>query len=345
MELNKAVTSITILFLFLFIETPSLQTDHKPKKKYRIVFYNAENYFDPLKDTAREYNEFVAEGVRHWTWNRYEEKRNKIYKVITAVGEGDPASIVAFAEIENRMVLEDLLEKTPLKSQNYQIIHFESEDKRGIDVGLIFLEDRFHPVYAASIPVLYARDADFRTRDILYVKGLLGPDSLHIFINHWPSRYGGLLETKDLRFAAAKTLKSVTDSICRVQPLSAILVMGDFNDNPSDESINLLTDHDPCPLLNLSAVAANRQVNGTMKYRGNWESFDQVLISEGIRNGLSGIEIDGGGAHIFSPDFLLKTDDKYLGVKPMRTYEGYKYMDGFSDHLPIFIDLYSNIIK
>jgi endonuclease/exonuclease/phosphatase family metal-dependent hydrolase len=188
--------------------------------------------------------------------------------------------------------------------------------------------------------IRYAKDSSFRTRDILYVKGLLGNDSLHLFINHWPSRYGGLLETNDIRLAAAKRLKAVTDSICHIQPSSAVLVMGDFNDNPSDESIQYLTRNEQCPLLSIQASTTHEQVKGTLKYRGNWELFDQVLVSEGMSNGCSGIAIVNEKAHIFSPDFLLKKDERYLGVKPLRTYEGFNYTNGFSDHLPIFVDIY-----
>ena len=338
--MKLTVIATTILLIFIIIKSPALQTDSKQKSSYRVVFYNVENYFDPVTDSTREYNEFVSDGTRHWTWKRYEEKRNKVYKVITAIGEGEPVSIIALAEIENAFVLEDLLGKTPLKNKDYHFIHFESPDERGIDVGLIFLEEHFKPLFKTSIAISYEKDSSFKTRDILYVKGLLGSDSLHLFINHWPSRYGGLLETRDLRLAAAKTLKSVTDSICRIQSLAAILVMGDFNDNPYDESIRLLTDHGSCSLLSIPVLASHAEVKGSMKYRGNWESFDQVLVSEGISDSFSGLAIVDGMAHIFSPDFLLKKDEKYLGVKPLRTYEGFNYTNGFSDHLPIFVDIY-----
>lgn len=341
-QLTLANTSIFILLILFFSETVLGQDDENLVNTYRIVFYNTENFFDPLDDTTSQYDEFDQGGQRYWTWSKYEDKRNRIYKVITAIGEGEPVAMVAFAEIENRTVLEDLLHKTPLTNHNYQIIHFESEDQRGIDVGLVYLEELFTPLSKKPIKVRVEKDTGFRTRDILYVKGLLGKDSLHVFVNHWPSRYGGLLETKELRKAAATTLKAVTDSICLKQKNPAILILGDFNDNPEDKSMLLLTQPGPCNLTNVTSSPGNALVMGTLKYQGQWDSFDQVLISEGLGNGRSDLLLSGGKAYIYCPDFLLEEDTKYLGVKPRRTYEAFKYHDGFSDHLPIYVDIYRN---
>jgi hypothetical protein len=305
------------------------------------MFYNVENWFDSYVDTTRQYNEFSPEGNRHWTYSRYTDKKHNVYKVITAVGSGELPAIVAFAEVENRWVLEDLVGTTPLKNFNYNVVHYESGDDRGIDVGLIYLEDDFTVCFSTPVSIPASGGTTLQTRDILYVKGTLLSDTLHLLINHWPSRYGGLLETDPLRVAAAETLKSITDSISKAQANSAILVMGDFNDNPGDQSLRLLTDSDKHPLYPIPSSATNTQVEGSLKYQGKWEQFDQFLVSEGLRENLSSAWVCSNEAVVFDADFLLEKDEKHLGLKPFRTYSGFRYHGGFSDHLPIFVDLYA----
>jgi hypothetical protein len=289
------------------------------------------------------YNEFTPQGERHWTMDRYKKKRLQVYKVLTAIGEGEPVAIAGFAEIENRKVLEDLITKTPMENLGYDIIHYDSPDDRGIDVGMIYQKEMFKPIISENIPVRYNADTTFNTRDILYVKGLLGPDTLHLFFNHWPSRYGGLLETRDLRLLASRVLRQQIDSICNAINTPSILVAGDFNDNPEDASILHLTDDEPCRLQKLDYSFGNKQVKGTLKYKGRWECFDQVMLISGMHNRTSRLAVGGNTANVFSPDYLLTEDEKYGGVKPNRSYEGYRYIAGFSDHLPIFVDLYPTV--
>jgi hypothetical protein len=299
-----------------------------------------ENFFDIDEDTLSGYNEFTPYGERHWTWDRFKQKRIQLYKVLTAIGEGVPVTIAAFAEIENRAVLESLISKTPLESMGYGIMHYDSPDDRGIDVGMIYLKEKFNPLCSNKIPIKHHSDSSFNTRDILYVKGLLGSDTLHLFFNHWPSRYGGLLETRDLRMLASEVLQKHTDSLCKAAVAPAILVAGDFNDNPDDASMLLLTDEEPCQLHQLDFAFGNKQVKGTLKYKGRWERFDQFLVNSGIYHTTAAFGLGGKSTVVFSPEYLLIEDEKYGGVKPYRTYEGYRYFGGFSDHLPIFIDLY-----
>lgn len=311
-------------------------------KSYRFVFYNAENFFDARADSISNYHEFEPEGDRHWTYNRYTDKRNKIYQVIAALGGWEPVTLIAFAEIENRFVLEDLIKSTPLKNENFGIIHNESEDERGIDVGLIYQKDNFKPLHVESIPIVFESNPSDKTRDILYVKGMLDGDSIHVFINHWPSRYGGLLETTMLRFTAAATLKKACDSLCQSDPKANILIMGDFNDEKENESMQLLINNSQCELSNLSLKFFDKRVYGTLKYQGNWNTFDQVIVSEELLSGEGDLLIKSSAGNVFSSPFLLEEDKTYSGVKPFRTYAGYKYIGGFSDHLPVYVDIYTN---
>ncbi len=345
-SINDMISFKSILFLFVLFTSATLFTqeyNENAARSYRIAFYNVENYFDPFVDSTTSYNEFTPDGVRHWTFSRYKLKRNQIYKVITALGGWQSPSIVGFAELENRFVLEDLVENTPLKNDNYQVIHFESIDHRGIDAGLIYNPAEVEILFAKPIRLYREDGSAFTTRDILYAKFLIAADTLHLFINHWPSRYGGLLQTDPLRKLASKKLKQVTDSVCRVVKNPNILIMGDFNDDPEDESIQFLTaPNDQCQLQNLDLVPTDFPVEGTLKYRSDWNTFDQVIASEFLLQNSNGLKIENKHAKLFSASFLLEEDQKHLGIKPKRTYIGYTYHGGFSDHLPVFVDIYQN---
>jgi predicted extracellular nuclease len=337
----------TILFLVTFAAACVFgQADDKKNEiAYRFAFYNVENFFDAEVDPKSDYHEFDPDGTRHWSYSRYTDKRNKIYQVISAMGGWQPLTLIAFAEIENRFILQDLIESTALKNENYEIIHSDSEDERGIDVGLIYRKEAFNPLGVKSIPIVFEQDTSDKTRNILYVKGLLAEDTIHVFVNHWPSRYGGFLETSVLRQTAATTLKKVCDSVCQVQPNANILIMGDFNDDKENESLQLLTVSAHCELLALPLFSSDKRVHGTLKYQGKWNTFDQVVVSKNLVSGKGQLWLKEANGIIFSDSFLLEEDKTYSGMKPFRTYSGYKYNGGFSDHLPVYVDIYSNNSK
>ncbi|MCF6170553.1 MAG: endonuclease [Bacteroidales bacterium] len=310
---------------------------------YRVVFYNAENYFDTQSDTTRDYNEFTPEGEMHWTGIKYREKRACIFQMLMAIGGWEPLALVGFAEIENAFVLQDLIDNTPLRRENYQLVHFESDDKRGIDVGLIYHPQKFNLLSSKKIPVKNPGDPTFTTRDILYVKGLIAGDTLHVFVNHWVSRWRGLMESQFLRALCAEKLKSTIDSVCAINRNANILVMGDFNDGPEDESIlKLATSAVGCQLSSVGLSTTNKEVKGTLKHGTEWNKFDQFLVSSALLSNKQGLWVKEAGGFIFAAPFLLEKDEKYLGVKPKRTYSGFKYNGGFSDHLPVFIDIFVN---
>jgi len=336
----------TILFwltLALVIDTFSANAQKasvQTENSFRIAFYNTENYFDPFVDSTSKYNEYTPDSERYWSENRYHTKRDHIYKVIAALGGWGWPSVVGFAEIENRFVLEDLIRNTPLKNANYRILHYESNDHRGIDVGMIYNKKEVSILYSRAIGLYNDEGQKQATRDILYAKILIKGDTLHLFLNHWPSRYGGMLQSAPFRALAANTLKHETDSVCIADGHPNILIMGDFNDDPEDESIQLLTsENNLCNLVDLQYIPDGYPVKGTLKYQSDWNVFDQVLVSGSLYNGEKNLSVKNGKAYIFSQNFLLEQDERYLGMKPKRTYNGFKYNGGFSDHLPVYVDI------
>ena len=281
-----------------------------------LFFWNLENFFDPFDDPATLDDEFTARGEKRWTWKRFEHKRNGIAKTVLAASQfGEPPALCAFAEVENRMVLRQLIRETPLEKLDYDIIHRDSPDPRGIDVALIYRKSRFKPLRVEALRV----SEEFDTRDILYVKGILGADTVHLFVNHWPSKRGGAAESGPKRAAAATRLTAACDSIREASPKQRIIALGDFNDTP--ENISL-------PLHNLATPFAARG-EGTLKYRGIWEMIDQALVSD----------TTGCRLHIFKPAFLVEPDPAFTGDKPRRTYIGPRHNGGLSDHLPIVLTI------
>jgi len=345
-------TKLLFLPLFLLWFCQNVNTQEivgEGRGDLRIMFYNVENLFDTVDDTLCQDEEFLPYGEKHWTPKRYMNKLNNLYKVVVALGEWRPPEIIGLCEVENRKVLEDLIHKTPLSQFNYEIVHQDSPDERGIDVALVFINEYFTLLQSQFLTVTSINDPDWKTRDILYVKGITTEsDTLHLFVNHWPSRYGGQLETEDYRITAAMVLREKIDQVFAVNPEAKMIVMGDFNDNPIDKSIRIelgvesngdYTAIRKDKLYNLPRTGEDKKVAGTHKYRMNWALLDQFIVSGKLLEGDSQLTIHPAGFTIFSPGFLLETDEINMGVKPFRTYVGFRYQDGFSDHLPIYIDI------
>lgn len=295
-----------------------------------VMFWNVENYFDPFDDPLKNDNEFTAAAQRHWTWSRFEAKRDGLAQAIVAVGDvwGELPALVSLAEVENRMVVSQLVHKTMLEELGYGFVHRESPDERGIDVALLYRKDVFRVLAVDSL-----RIPGFKTRDILYVKlrempGQVGHDhlrhprpdrgSLHVFVVHLPSKRGGAKASYTRREAALGVLQTAVDSLLTIDAQSQILVMGDFND----------TD---CAVAGLAEPPSDGApaAPGTLKYHGRWEQIDHFFLSPALE----------GMMQIFAPDFLLEPDVAWLGTKPRRTYIGPRYNHGLSDHLPIILRL------
>ena len=334
---------VLILFISVFLCLVAHSSDlKKGNSKIKIVFYNVENLFYIIDDTLKSDNEFLPNSYKKWNEERFTRKLNNIYKVIVAIGQWNAPEIIGLCEIENYYVLNSLISNTPLLKYNYSIIHYDSPDKRGIDVALLYLKNSFIPVYSEPVRINFPENSS-KTRDILYVKGIINvKDTIHLFVNHWPSRWGGQSKTENKRIYVAKVLKSKTDSILNIDKNSNIIIMGDFNDEASDKSISEYLVNEGSALVSLNMTSANNNI-GTLKYRGIWSVFDQFVVSGGLLNNNNTVSVLKDRVYIFSPDFLLVEDDKYTGVLPFRTYAGPKYLGGFSDHLPIVMEI--NLIK
>ncbi len=311
------------------------------------MFYNVENLFDCEDDPNKNDNEFLPDGKLHWTEKRFRQKLTNIFKVIATAGEAEPPDIVAFAEVENRYVLEQLIHNTPLSKYRYDIVHRDSPDQRGIDVALIYRPDKITKVSEKFFKIKYVSNSSRLTRDILYFSFRINQkEIIHLFINHWPSRYGGQLANEKNRMFVASVLKSKTDSLFALDPESKIIIMGDFNDEPGNKSIKTVlqtekpnASFNDSQLYNLSNVEKSSIVQGTHKYQGNWAIFDQIIVSGAIFH-KKGIYTLPDSYTILTSPFLFEPDAKYLGLKPKRTYTGFKYNGGYSDHLPVYIDLF-----
>lgn len=313
---------------------------------FRIMFYNAENLFDTFDDSLKTDEEFLPDGDKHWTKEKYYKKLSNVGKVITAVGGWEPPDVIGLCEIENRYVLDGLTKFSLLKNFKYRIIHEESPDQRGIDVGLLYLQDKFTPIYFRAIPIVFPDDSR-KTRDILYVKGKTTKnDTLHIFVNHWPSRWGGQVNSESKRVYVAGVLRNVVDSIFETNLNANIIITGDFNDEPEDisisENLKAIKEYDNIKngeLYNLSYYLQKTKGQGSHKYQGNWGMLDQFIVSGNLLTKNGRIYTSTDDVHVFNADFLLEKDEANMGSMPFRTYIGFKYNGGFSDHLPVFLDL------
>ncbi len=333
-----------VLILFFLLTTKTFS--QKSNSPFSILFYNVENLFDTKNNQETNDDEFTPGGERHWTTKRLDKKILNTSKVILSTTMWDAPTIIALCEIENREVLLQLISATPLKAYPYKIIHKESPDHRGIDVAFIYNSDLFNPIRYKFYPLENKNGLVINTREILYVSGVTNnSDTLHFFVNHWPSRYSGLLETKGDRKLAAVLLREKVDELSGSAVLPKIIIVGDFNDQPSDESISVFLGAKPVSgevvdhsLYNLSYNWGAKNT-GTLKYQSQWSVFDQIIVSGSLLNSTSGFVANTKDATIIRHSFLLEKDEKYGGQKPKRTFYGFSYLGGFSDHLPVLLQL------
>ncbi len=337
----KILLSVFLLCLYLISQNLRGQSI-STKNEFTFMFYNTENFFDCEDDSLTSDEEFTPDADRRWTQARLHSKAERLAKVILAAGKWNAPVAVGLCEVEDQNVLELLTRNEPLTKFHYKIVHKDSPDKRGIDVALIYRSDLFRPFDYQAIPVIDPQDKSFKTRDILQVSGVLnGCDTLHLLVNHWPSRSGGLMETQRFRDFAAKTLRKSVQSVFSRFPKAKIICMGDFNDTPIDDSLFKIleakTSDNPDSkgeLINLSSEWESDEIQ-TIKSKYNWEVFDQMIVSDYFLEGNNCFEFRG--AEIFKAGFLLESDFKFGGQKPKRTFIGFKYQEGFSDHLPVLL--------
>ena len=313
----------------------------------RMVFWNLENLYDPYDDSTKIDDEFTPGGAKHWSFAKFSVKLNHTAKTLLAAGEWEAPVLIGLCEVENRYVLNKLIYETPLKPWKYKFVHHESPDLRGVDVALLYRPTAFRLISQRSIDIRFPFDTLARTRDILLVSGILnGCDTLSLVINHWPSRRGGSLGSQPRRNYVVSVVRRLVDSIQNRNPKANIVITGDFNDEPENESLEsiLMASSDTIifqeqRLYNLMGIRNKSQQEGTLKFRDQWSTFDQFIVSGALMKGLSGLRAGKENARIFKSSFLTEDDNTYFGVKLNRTYSGPKYHGGFSDHLPVLLDL------
>ena len=284
-----------------------------------IVNYNVENLFHPAHDTVagveKEDLEWTADGDRRWSYTRYYRKVENIARVLTNIGQWDGVDVVGLQEVENAQCVKRLC--YTLRRGEYDFVHYESPDRRGIDVAFVYKKSRVDTLRTRAIRVDLGEET---TRDILYVCAKVNkdrPDTIHFFVCHLPSQRGGKAESEWKRDRAKKVLQHAVDSVFAADENASIVVMGDMNSAPKEDIVGL----------------KNRMKNGrgTHKYQGEWTCLDQFYTSEAL-DSISEVRI-------YDEEWIQEPDEKYMGLKPKRTYNGFKYQNGYSDHLPIVLEI------
>lgn len=290
-----------------------------------LVELNCENLFDCRHDSLKQDTEWMPSSVRRWTPTRYWRKLNHIGQEILSCQEGGVPDLVALVEVENDSVLSDLTKRSLLKGAGYHYLMTESPDVRGIDVALLYQPFKFRPLCYETIGV-EPLEGMRPTRDILYVRGeYISGDTLHIFVVHAPSRFGGERTTRPNRQLVAECLMQ---AMRQLPDNAKVIVAGDFNDEADSPALRYLADKG---LHNITKDATGTHgAEATYRYEGQWQSIDHVFTTSSL---LPFVE----RAFINDAPFLLEEDKKYGGVKPLRTYVGLRYQQGFSDHLPLVV--------
>jgi predicted extracellular nuclease len=294
------------------------------QKERSVAFYNVENLFDTI-DGVNDDAEFLPAGKNNWTSKRYEEKIQHINQVIQAL---QYPVIMGFCEVENQQVMQDVLTFNK-RLKKYGIVHYDSPDARGIDVGMVYDQKTLKVVSSGKLRFVLPGQTEATTRDIVWAKFRTKKDTIFCMVNHWPSRRSGQDESEPLRLKAAETARVFIDSVLQAQPATKIVFMGDLNDHPSDKAPKKIAER-LVPMIDKSSGI----YGGTHNYKDEWDVLDHLMVSNGFMTSTSMKAISGSGK-IHSFDFLIT---EYKGkMVPFRTYAGTKYLGGYSDHLPVSI--------
>lgn len=343
-KMKKLLIALNLLLLF------SLSINAQEKKKYALysaAFYNLENLFDYTHDQGKDDYEYLPDGKIGWDSIKYVSKLHNMAEVLSQIAKDKlpegPAAI-GLAEVENRRVLEDLLKQPALASSGYQIIHYEGPDERGIDCGFLYNPDLFKVTTSKLKPYVNVNDTVHKTRGFLIVSGVMANEKVTFIINHWPSRGAD----SPARIIAGEQVRAIKDSLLHENPASKIIIMGDMNDDPMDESMS-------------QALGARREIKdveqgglynpwwntlvvkgmGTLTYKGKWNLFDQIVVSSNLlgddRSSLKFCQNE-----IFYRNFMIQQDGYYKG-SPKRTFGSGKWLNGYSDHLPTIIYLIKEV--
>ncbi len=330
-----------------------------PKRSYVIGFYNLENLFDTYHDDGKNDYEYLPEGANEWTDAKYEKKLYNMAKVIRAMKDENKVwhTILGVSEIENRHVLEDLVSQPAIAEANYQIIHYDGPDRRGVDVALLYRPDQFQVLESRSLPYNFDSDAitfdmskeeqeNFRTRDILMVRGLLGGEMFAFFVAHLPSRIGG--KGMDLRSRGGEIMYEASCELMKEYPGIKIVAMGDMNDNPTDPSMAVYM-HGKEFIEDVAEgdffspfVSMLHAGYGSLAYRGEWNIYDILIVNEFLAKAPAGtlrivpIVKNKYYGRIFKKPFMVQDEGQYKD-QPKRTFSNGTFINGYSDHFPTYI--------
>jgi predicted extracellular nuclease len=337
---NRAVLTA---FLLLVLQTLYSQ---KNVKYFQVVSYNVENLFDTLNSPLYDDDEFTPSGSKAWTYERYSKKLDDLSRVILSLPGEELPALIGLAEIENRKVLEDLTKVPGLRRTEYGIVHEDDQDPRGIECALLYRPDLFNYLDHEYLPIDDPLDPDYLYRGILHVHGK-GPDgsSLHVFVNHWKSRSGGKKETERQRMQSATTLRRQMDMLMTREPDYKVIIMGDFNDEPTNRSLtnglsalNKRSNIRMDDCYNLFYDLHNIGGKGSYNYRGTWNMLDQIIVSYNLLNQDKGLSTGYEGGMILKEEWMLYASEKYRKSLPSATYGGPEYYGGPSDHLPVYVE-------
>ncbi len=321
-----------IMTFLTFLITPGRAQEH-----CRILFYNTENLFDTVNDSICNDDEFLPDGSRRWSRERYFRKLEAVSKVIIAAGGWEPPDIVGLCEVENRRVLYDLTGKSVLAGAGYSFIHYDSPDPRGIDVCMLYRPSKVRIVSHESWTPASAADRPFTSRSVLFVKAIVSGDTINLIFCHLPSRREGVMASSRNRSMVAELIVSKIDSLtCSSHGSEKVVVMGDMNVPVDDDVMMMISQR--CQLMNLTE-RLSEEGRGTYKFRGDWEMIDQALISYSLIPSEEEVMTESPEIRICDLEFLLEDDPDYPGKRPFSSYRGYEWRGGYSDHLPLMLTL------
>lgn len=321
------------------------------QKPYMVVFYNLENFFDTINDPETRDDEFTPDGSRKWNTVKYNKKLNNMERVlfdIASVQKTYPA-VIGVSEVETRGVLEDIVSTPKLAPANYRIVHYDSPDRRGIDVGFLYRPDIFKLEGSAEIPFKMPGQPNFLTRGFVTMWGTIDDEPFFFLVSHWPSRLGGKEASSPKREAAGRAIRMIKDSVLKNNPSTKVVIMGDLNDDATDKSIvdpdclgakakvkDLQTGDFYNPFIDVLKAGM-----GTLAYQDSWNLFDNIIVSENLVNDKEGLRLkksDGSkyNGYIFRRPYMVQQSGQYRGY-PLRTFVGTNFQDGFSDHFPVYI--------
>lgn len=336
--MKKLIIALNLLLL----ATVGGQAQGSGKGLYSVAFYNLENLFDTLHDVGKDDYEYLPDAAKEWNAAKYAAKLENMAKVLSELSRDkvpNGPAVIGVSEVENRRVLDDLVKQPALAPTDYHVIHYEGPDKRGIDCALLYNPKLFVPLsrkLVLSEP--FEGDTVHLTRGFLIVNGILAGDKVCFIVNHWPSRGAAA----PVRVHAARQVKVLADSLIRTNSKLKLIIMGDLNDDPMDESLAALgakkwqKEVKRGDFFNPWWETLEDKGVGTLLYRGKWNLFDQIVFSPSLLHGKKGLKYDHN--EVFIREYLIQQDGKYKGL-PLRTHGGKLWLNGYSDHFPTILYL------